>query len=260
MMKMLKGSFIATLMVLFAGVALAQTAPTVTIKATPTSGLAPLDVVVSWASTGAATCVASGSWSGTKALSGSQTFAGVSTNRAYTLTCSTEGKATVTWTPPTQNTDGSAITNLASYELFHAATSAAVSTATAISVPLGTTHVVTGLPNGIRYFGMKAVNDQGVKSNMSALANKTISILSASGVANVTITVKPNPPVIVTIAQAVYDLRNGQPYRYVGTIPLNTPCMGSQPVYLKYWQVDRSKVRLTRTPRSTRVVAKCAMA
>ena len=195
--------------------------------ATPSSGTAPLSVTLAWNATGPAgtTCAASDGWSGTKALSGSQVITGITATNSYTLTCSLPngGSAQVTWTAPTTNTDGSALVDLAGYELFHATTSAGVDTATAIPVPLGTQFTVTGLPSGTRWFGMKSVNAQGTRSVMSGKTSRVINIPSDAETVTVTVNTVPNPPVIVTVTSVAYDFKGGS-VKVVGVVPLNTAC------------------------------------
>jgi hypothetical protein len=64
---------------------------------------------LTWSSTNATTCTASGGWSGTKATSGSESTGALTSNRTYTLTCvGVNGSAassvtiTVTSTPATK--------------------------------------------------------------------------------------------------------------------------------------------------------------
>ncbi|MFM2339919.1 MAG: hypothetical protein RLZZ360_555 [Candidatus Parcubacteria bacterium] len=71
-------------------------APTLTLSATPNPLLAGSKAVVSWSTTDAKKCSASGNWSGTKSTRGSfsETF---TTNQTFTLTCTGTG-GTVTQT------------------------------------------------------------------------------------------------------------------------------------------------------------------
>jgi len=86
------------------------TTPTVTLTANPTSITAGSFTTLSWASTNAISCSASGAWDGTKAVSGSETLAPSATS-LYSLTCTGTGgsasaSATVTVSnpPPTNCT------------------------------------------------------------------------------------------------------------------------------------------------------------
>ena len=78
-------------------------APTVTISANPISIISGGTSTLSWTSTNATSCTASGAWSGTQATSGSQSTGNLTTTATYSLTCtgaggSTSQSATVTVT------------------------------------------------------------------------------------------------------------------------------------------------------------------
>ena len=262
MRKFIRTLFIAGVVGLFSVAATAQTAPTVTLTATPATGVSPLDVTLTWSSTGATGCTASGAWSGAKATSGTQVIIGVTSNTSYNLLCSTStGTATLSWVAPTANVDGTALTNLAGFKVYSATTSAGVASATAVVInnPSTLTYAAAGLSSGTWYFGLKAFNAAAIDSDMTGLVSKAIVLASASASASVTVTTKPNPPTLVTVSQTAYDLKNGRLYRVVGEIPLNTPC-GAFVVKqwgTKYYELPLDKVTITRTPRSTRVVGRC---
>jgi hypothetical protein len=66
--------------------------PTVSITVSPTSIAAGTPAALTWSSTGATACTASGAWSGTEATSGTQTVTPASTGTfSYTLTCTGDG-------------------------------------------------------------------------------------------------------------------------------------------------------------------------
>ena len=76
-------------------------APTVTLSASPTSLAAGGATTLTWSSTDASTCTASGGWSGAQPASGAFTSGALSADATFTLTCtnaagSTAGSATVT--------------------------------------------------------------------------------------------------------------------------------------------------------------------
>ncbi len=92
--------------------------------ATTVNGDGTLTPTLTWSTTPTAVgCTASGDgeWEGSKAGSGTQTLAPFPTTqpKSYALLCSWPGEnqALLTWTPPTQNTDGSALTNLAGFRI-----------------------------------------------------------------------------------------------------------------------------------------------
>lgn len=229
-MRNLFYAFAAFAAVLLFGFAFA--APVVDLSASPTSGAAPLNVTLTWSSTGAASCIASDGWTGSKPTSGTQ---GVTVNATttYTLICSApEGSANLSWTPPTQNTDGSPLTDLVGYELYYASSSGAVPAAMPIDIPLGSAFTIN-LPPGTWYFGLKAENAQGETSAMSNIASKVVATESDGDSVTVTITPPPSGGFVTTSTQ-VMELRlnsNGNwLVRAVGTIPLGEACIGTSPL------------------------------
>lgn len=84
-------------------------APTVTLSANPASVTSGNSTMLSWSSTNATTCTASGGWSGTRSTSGSVSTGNLTTTTSYTLTCTGVGgsgnaSTTVTVTPAPQPT------------------------------------------------------------------------------------------------------------------------------------------------------------
>ncbi len=74
---------------------------TVTITSNPNSGTAPVTPSLTWSSTGASSCTASGGWSGTQPTSGNITLPDINTTTTYTITCgSAVSQTTITVNPP----------------------------------------------------------------------------------------------------------------------------------------------------------------
>lgn len=67
--------------------------PTITFNASPTSVSSGQTSVLTWSTTNAANCTASGGWSGAKATSGNETVGPLTATTTYTLSCSTSGGA-----------------------------------------------------------------------------------------------------------------------------------------------------------------------
>lgn len=84
------------------------------------------------------------------------------------------GQAVVSWTPPTQNTDGSALTNLAGYRVLYGQSSSALNQSIEISNASMTSYTVTGLAVGAWYFAVTARSTSGAESAQSSVATKTI--------------------------------------------------------------------------------------
>lgn len=162
--------------------------------------------------------------------------------------------ATVSWTNPTQNTNGSTIPATGPGSLtgtrveYGSCLGAAFGTkAGEVTVTAPATSVtITGLADGSTYcFRAFSRNTGGNESAASNVAAKIIPMPT------------PNPPVLSSTVTVAWDLKNGMPYRVVGTLPLGTVC-GSK-VWRSYYEVPRASVTLSRQPRSTRLVTKCAV-
>jgi hypothetical protein len=84
------------------------------------------------------------------------------------------GSATLSWQPPTQNTDGSPLTDLAGYFVRYGTAVGSLTQKVQIANPGLTTYVVDGLAPGTWYFQVTAYNKSGVESAPSATGSKTI--------------------------------------------------------------------------------------
>jgi hypothetical protein len=174
----------------FLGVAHAQQVPTCTLTAEPATVLGQGQVTLTWSSTGATTCVASGGWAGVKECSGSQTLT-VSQSRTFILTAkSAQGKVTARWTKPTQNEDGTPMTVLG-YKLFVGDAPSELPGATAINLPPTPLEYVFWRAPGDVSAGIKAVRSDGVDSNLSNVSSKNV--VAASGKCEDSVTVNPRP-------------------------------------------------------------------
>jgi hypothetical protein len=93
---------------------------------------------------------------------------------AITVTDVGTGVATLSWTPPTQNSDGSALTNLAGYLITYGRSASALDRSISLSNSSLSTFVVENLSSGTWYFAISAVNSAGVSSAATNIASKTI--------------------------------------------------------------------------------------
>jgi hypothetical protein len=84
------------------------------------------------------------------------------------------GSATLSWTPPTQNTDGSTLTNLAGYRILWGPGAGNYTSSVTVNNPGLTSYVVDNLAPGTYYFAVSARNSAGVESAPSSSASKTI--------------------------------------------------------------------------------------
>lgn len=83
------------------------------------------------------------------------------------------GSVTLSWTPPTLNTDGTALTDLDGYTVYWGKQSGEYTNSADIGAG-ATTFVVENLSAGTWYFAMRAYNTQGVESDYSGEASVTI--------------------------------------------------------------------------------------
>jgi Putative Ig domain len=82
--------------------------------------------------------------------------------------------ATLKWSAPTQNTDGSAITNLSGYIISYGMSASSLSQTVSITNPATTTYTVQNLGQGTWYFALSATESDGSVSALSSLVSKTI--------------------------------------------------------------------------------------
>jgi Putative Ig domain len=128
---------------------------------------------------------ASGRLSGT-AVAGTYSNIGISVSdgrggsaslAAFTITVTqapTTGSATLSWTPPTTNTDGSTLTNLAGYRIVYGTSASALNQTVELSNPSLSTYVLSGLGSGTWHFAVKAYTTGNVESALSNVRSKTI--------------------------------------------------------------------------------------
>jgi hypothetical protein len=85
------------------------------------------------------------------------------------------GSATLSWMPPTENSDGSSLTNLAGYRVHYGRSPTQLSQTIEITNASLSTYVVDNLSAGTWYFSLVSVNSGGTTSVLSNVAAKTIS-------------------------------------------------------------------------------------
>jgi hypothetical protein len=85
-----------------------------------------------------------------------------------------ECSASLSWTPPTQNTDGSALTNLAGYRIAYGTSSTALTQTIQIANPGLSSYTVNNLAPGTYYFAVRAYSSAGSESVSSNIASKVV--------------------------------------------------------------------------------------
>ena len=96
--------------------------------------------------------------------------------QAFSITVSqvAMGSATLSWTPPTQNADGSPLNNLAGYRVYYGTSPGTYPNMELVNNPGVSSYVVNGLTTGTWYFVSTTVNTDGIESAFSNMASKTI--------------------------------------------------------------------------------------
>lgn len=84
------------------------------------------------------------------------------------------GSATLSWTPPTQNSDGSALTTLAGYRVSYGASATELTQTVQVSNPGASNYTVNDLSPGTYYFTVRAYTSTGTESDQSNTVSKAV--------------------------------------------------------------------------------------
>jgi Putative Ig domain len=95
---------------------------------------------------------------------------------AFTVTVDqiATGNVTVDWTPPTENSDGSVLTELAGYRIHYGASRDQLTQTANITNPGLTSYVVEQLTAGTWYFNMTAYSKSGVEGSASGVVSTMV--------------------------------------------------------------------------------------
>jgi hypothetical protein len=136
----------------------------------------------SWATFSTAT----GKLSGTPSLAAVGTYSniGISVSDGKATTALTkfsvavngisDGRVTLSWTPPTENTDGTPLTDLSGYKIYYGTSAAALTKSITVGTAGVSMYIVEDLTPATWYFAITAVTASGEESNFSNVANKKI--------------------------------------------------------------------------------------
>jgi hypothetical protein len=95
-------------------------------------------------------------------------------DRGLSHSGSTSPTAIVSWTPPVQRTDGSALTDLAGYRVYYGKALNSLTRIIDIRNPGQTSQFIDNLDTGTWYFAVTAYTNDGLESEMSNLGAKRI--------------------------------------------------------------------------------------
>lgn len=255
-------------------VSFAQTAGTVSFAVTPTTGTGTVSPRATWSTTPAASSCR-GSWT-TNTLNASGTSVAlppITASTDYTLACTwpgSAGTATVSWTPPTTNTDGSALTDLAGFKVLVGLSATSFTQQVTLTNPTATSTTVGSLTPGAAYFfTVRAVNANGTESDNSNVTQKVIvggTPPTASKTASVVIIINkvPAPPTNTTVIETtaynvVPDLQHFAFVRgsRAGKVNRGAACDESRQTADGYTVISRNSQVTPRPASGTVLVARC---
>jgi hypothetical protein len=134
--------------------------------------------------------IATGTLSGTPSSSNVGVYAGIvitvsngslsAALPAFTITVAagsstpTVGSASIKWSAPTQNTDGSTLMDLAGYVISYGTSATMLSQTVSINNPATTSYTIQNLGTGTWYFAVSSQTASGAQSSLSAVVSKTI--------------------------------------------------------------------------------------
>ena len=96
--------------------------------------------------------------------------------RSSPLPTASTGNATLSWSAPSENSDGSALTDLGGFKIYYGGALTQLTNTITLTNPGLLTYVVAELPIGTTYyFAVTAVTTTGVESTRSDIVSATIS-------------------------------------------------------------------------------------
>lgn len=141
------------------------------------------------------------------------------------------GEATLSWTAPTQNTDGTALTDLAGFKIYAGLVQGGPYGDVSITInnPTTTTFVVPGLAEGTTYFFVTTAFNSANPVQESDFSNEVSKLIPP---------LVPMPPTMLTVQDiTVYNVIK-QVDKFVllaaGTVPNGTQCDPNETVNGKY--------------------------
>ena len=163
------------------------------------------------------------------------------------------GEAELTWTAPTQNTDGTPLTDLAGFKIYLGTTQGGpYPVSVDIPDPLATTFTVPNLTEGTTYYFVSTAYNSAATVQESDFSNEAMKLIPFA---------VPNPPSMLTVVEMVAFYVVAQENKYVlvavGEVPNGTPCDPDETVNGHY-VVPRTSVNWYGSVQPEAVVAKCA--
>jgi predicted small secreted protein len=99
---------------------------------------------------------------------------GSTSSPAASPPAATDKSVDVTWTAPTTNTNGSALTDLAGYTVYYGSSPSQLTQSVKIPNAGASDYVVQGLAGGTWYFAVRSYTSAGLQSSYSTVVSRTI--------------------------------------------------------------------------------------
>ncbi|MFM7121397.1 MAG: hypothetical protein ACKOZX_14330 [Gammaproteobacteria bacterium] len=144
------------------------------------------NVTVSWTGQGVSNCRASGAWSGSRDMSGSEVRSALSTGESYTLVCDSAkgqimamtavqvlGSTSIAWQAPSHNVDGTAIEGLSGYRIHVGNVSGSYSQTISLNNPSALTTTLDLVP-GEYFIALSVIDSTGNESALSNEVKRTV--------------------------------------------------------------------------------------
>lgn len=157
--------------------------PAVTLTSADTIVAAGGSTTLAWSARDAYACQASGGWTGTRAMSGSQPVGPIDGSTTFTLSCtgtggsavqmvsvSALGEVSISWIAPTANVDGTPLRDLDRYRIYYGPDSRSYTNSIDVTNPSATSHTFSAT-SGEYHVTMTAIDREG---NESAYANEIL--------------------------------------------------------------------------------------
>jgi hypothetical protein len=205
-MKKILFPILSLMLAFISPISSAQVVPTVVLNYSTNGSVSPVTPTLTWSTANAVSCTATSNpsdslWSGPLGTSGSVTVSPIKVATTYNINCvsASDTTATLSWTAPTLNTDGTALTDLAGFRAYEVINGTGVLVSD-MNQPNYVSLPIINLSVGTHTFYVTAYNTSLVESSPSSQGSKTI-VGSASTVQSVTVPVskKPAPPQTLTV-------------------------------------------------------------
>jgi hypothetical protein len=177
-----------------ATVSVKPAAPTVSLAASPSSVISGSGSALTWSAANATSCLASGAWSGSKAISGSQSTGALSANATYTLTCSGAGGTAAQSTTVTVSPNPTATVRIA-------ASPSTVASGGSSTLTWSSTNATACTASG-GWSGSKAISGSQSSGALTAGATYTLTCTGTGGSAtqSTTVSVTAAAPTVSLVA------------------------------------------------------------